>query len=67
MKMSTKDETIKNLRKRITELEDENESLWAMMDEMAESDIENRADLIEQLKMDVVARALMTSKEKVEA
>ena len=47
-------------------LKDEVESLWSMMDEMTKTDIENWSKILEELSMDVVHRALMVSKKKVD-
>ena len=41
-------EKIKELNKEIAELEDENQSLWDMLDEMAASDIKNWADVLQK-------------------
>ena len=65
--MTTKDEIINDLKKKIKGLEDENESLWAMLDESKKADVENWVELVEKLKMDVISRALMTSREKGDA
>ena len=48
-------------------LRDEVNSLWAMMDEMTKSDIENWSHLLNEIKADVITRALMVSKIKGEA
>ena len=48
-------------------LRDEVNSLWAMMDEMTKSDIENWSHLLNEIKADVITRALMISKTKGEA
>ena len=48
-------------------LRDEVNSLWAMMDEMTRSDIENWKHLWDDLQKDVAIRALMVSKKKVDA
>ena len=58
-------------RKKINEinrkLQDEVDSLWAMMDEMTKSDVENWTHLMDQLQKDTVVKALMVSKNKAEA
>tara|TARA_Y100001973_G_C5169646_1_gene318257 strand:- start:923 stop:1147 length:225 start_codon:yes stop_codon:yes gene_type:complete len=41
-------EKIKELNKEIAELEDENQSLWDMLDEIAASDIKNWADVLQK-------------------
>ena len=48
-------------------LQDEVDSLWAMMDEMTKSDIENWSSIIENLQKETVVNALMISKKKAEA
>jgi len=62
--MTTKDEIINDLKKKIKGLEDENESLWAMLDEVTKSGMDNWMHLVDNLKMDVISRALMTTKKK---
>ena len=47
-------------------LKDEVDSLWSMMDEMTKTDIENWSKILEELSLDVVHRALMVSKKKVD-
>jgi len=44
------------------ELQDEINSLWAMMDEMTKSDIENWSHLVKELKADIITRSLMITK-----
>ena len=53
---------IKKAKKENALLKDEVDSLWAMMDEITKSDIENFSHILEQLKADVVTRALMVTK-----
>ncbi len=48
-------------------LQDEVDSLWAMMDEMTQADIENWKHLWDDIQTDVAVRALMVSKKKVDA
>ena len=48
-------------------LQDEVDSLWAMMDEMTKSDIENWTHLLDQLEADTAQRALMVTKKKADA
>jgi len=45
-------------------LQDEVDSLWAMMDEMTKSDIENWSSILEDLEKDVIIRSLMITKKK---
>ena len=46
-------------------LQDEVDSLWAMMDEMTASDIKNWSHIIDKLEKDTIVKALMVSKESV--
>tara|TARA_R100001594_G_scaffold125473_2_gene162517 strand:+ start:3268 stop:3525 length:258 start_codon:yes stop_codon:yes gene_type:complete len=48
-------------------LQDEVNSLWAMMDEMTKSDIENWSHLMQELKADVITRSLMVTKKVAKA
>ena len=48
-------------------LQDEVDSLWTMMDEMAKSDIGNWKHLLDKLETDTITKTLMTSKHKAEA
>jgi len=56
------EELIAKARKENEQLQDEVDSLWAMMDEITKSDIENFSHILEELKADVVTRALMVTK-----
>lgn len=47
-------------------LKDEVDSLWAMMDEITKSDIENFSHILEELKADVITKALMVTKKKAD-
>jgi predicted RNase H-like nuclease (RuvC/YqgF family) len=58
---------IKKLEKEKEKLIDEVESLWGMMDEMTKTDIKNWAHLTSDLEIDILTRALMISKKKVDA
>jgi len=53
---------IEKAKKENAELKDEVDSLWAMMDEITKSDIENFSHILEELRSDVVSRALMVTK-----
>ena len=57
-----KSQTISELKEKNKKLQDEVDSLWAMMDEITKSDIENFSHILEELKADVVSRALMVTK-----
>ena len=47
-------------------LQDEVDSLWAMMDEITKSDIENFSHILDEIKADVITKTLMVSKKKVD-
>ena len=47
-------------------LQDEVDSLWAMMDEITKSDIENFSHLLDELEADVITRTLMVTKKKAD-
>ena len=66
MPMNDKEE-IKRLKRKIELLEDENNSLWEMLDELQKSDDHNWVELIEKLREDVLIQSLMVSSEKAEA
>jgi len=57
----------KDLATKNKNLQDEVDSLWAMMDEMTKSDIENWSHLMEELKADVITRSLMVTKKVADA
>ena len=64
---------IKNAKKTIEEVEKENarlqeevDSLWAMMDEITKSDIENHTHILKELESDTLIRSLMITKKKVD-
>mgnify|MGYP003125441481 CR=1 FL=1 len=48
-------------------LQDEVDSLWAMMDEMTKSDVQNWTHILDRLEKDTVVKALMVTKNKAEA
>jgi len=56
------EEALKKVKKENVALKDEVDSLWAMMDETAKSDIENWSHIIDQVKSDVIAEALKATK-----
>ena len=56
-----------NLEEANKKLQDEVDSLWAMLDELDRSDIENWTHILDQLKTDTITKALMMSKNKAEA
>ena len=57
---------IQRTREENIKLQDEVDSLWAMMDEITKSDIENFSHLLDEIKADVITRALMVTKKKVD-
>jgi hypothetical protein len=66
-KIKKLEEKIIVLKDKNKRLQDEVDSLWAMMDEMTRSDIENWKHLWDDIQTDVAVRALMVSKKKVDA
>jgi len=56
------DEALKKVKEENEKLQDEVDSLWAMMDEITKSDIENWSHLVEGLKSDVIEKTLMITK-----
>lgn len=58
---------IKILRQKNKKLQDEVDSLWAMMDEMTKADIKNWTHLLDDLEKDTIVKALMVSKKKADA
>jgi|TARA_R110000796_G_scaffold48479_5_gene116186 hypothetical protein len=62
-----KEKEIARLKHENKQLKDEVDSLWAMMDEMTKSDIENWSHLVEELKTDVISRSLMITKKVADA
>lgn len=66
-KIKELEEKIIVLKDKNKRLQDEVDSLWAMMDEMTRSDIENWKHLWDDIQTDVAVRALMVSKKKVDA
>ena len=62
-----KDREIARLKHENKLLQDEVDSLWAMMDEMTKSDIENWSHLMEELKADVVSKSLLITKKVADA
>jgi len=60
------EEALKKVREENTALQDEVNSLWAMMDEMTKSDIENWTHIMDEVKSDVIAKTLMVTKKKAD-
>jgi len=60
------EEMIKKAKKENAELKDEVGSLWAMMDEITKSDIENFSHILDDIRADVITRALMVTKKKAD-
>jgi peptidoglycan hydrolase CwlO-like protein len=57
---------IEALEEKNKNLQDEVDSLWAMMDEITKSDIQNFSHLLDELKADVITRTLMITKKVAE-
>ncbi len=60
------EEALKKVREENIALQDEVNSLWAMMDEMTKSDIENWSHIMDEVKSDVIAKTLMVTKKKAD-
>ena len=56
------EEALKKVRSENAKLQDEVDSLWSMMDEITESDIEKYSHLLKELKTEMEEKALMTTK-----
>jgi len=57
---------IEKAKKENAELKDEVGSLWAMMDEITKSDIENFSHILEDIRADVITKTLMVTKKKAD-
>ena len=66
-KIEKLEKQLQELKERNKKLQDEVDSLWAMMDEMTKADIQNWKHLMEDLEKDTIVKALMVSKKKAEA
>tara|TARA_R110000744_G_scaffold291937_2_gene402511 strand:+ start:592 stop:819 length:228 start_codon:yes stop_codon:yes gene_type:complete len=60
------EKALKKVKKENIQLKDEVDSLWAMMDEITKSDIENFSHIMDDLKSDVVAKSLMITTKKAD-
>ena len=58
------DEALKKVKEENEKLQDEVDSLWAMMDEMTKSDMENWTHLLDELEADILLKSLMVTKKK---
>ena len=81
IKNKTFEEEIENLKKQIEKtklekveldkmnekLQDEVDSLWAMMDEMTKADVKNWTNILDKLEKDTVVKALMVTNKKADA
>ena len=63
----TEKQVINDLKKENQRLKDEVDSLWMMLDEMTKTDVKSWSKIIDKLDKDTIAKALMVTKEKVEA
>jgi len=66
-KIEKLEKELKKLKEKNKKLQDEVDSLWAMMDEMTKADIENWKHLLEDLEKDTIVKALMVSNKKADA
>ena len=57
---------IEKAKKENAQLKDEVDSLWAMMDEITKSDIENFSHILDELRADVITKTLMVTKKKAD-
>jgi predicted nuclease with TOPRIM domain len=60
------EELIRKAKKENAELRDEVDSLWAMMDEITKSDIENFSHILDEIRADVITKTLMVTKKKAD-
>ena len=65
-KIEKLEKQLQELKERNKKLQDEVDSLWAMMDEITKSDIENFSHILDDIRADVITRTLMVSKKKVD-
>ena len=56
--MKNAKKVIDEMKKEYQKLQEEVDSLWAMMDEMTKSDIENHAHLLKELESDALIEVL---------
>lgn len=63
-KLKLAKEEIELLKDKNKQLQDEVDSLWAMMDEMTKSDMENWTHLLDELETDILLKSLMVTKKK---
>lgn len=63
-KLKKAKEEIEFLKEKNKQLQDEVDSLWAMMDEMTKSDMENWTHLLDELEADILLKSLMVTKKK---
>jgi vacuolar-type H+-ATPase subunit D/Vma8 len=63
-KLKKAKEEIELLKNKNKQLQDEVDSLWAMMDEMTKSDMENWTHLLDELETDILLKSLMVTKKK---
>jgi len=57
---------LNKVKKENIKLKDELDSVWGMLDEIAESDIENYNHLLEKIENDAILKKLMTTTKKVD-
>ena len=62
-----KKEIISDLEEQNKKLQDEVDSLWGMMDEMAAADIKNFSSILEDLQKEILVRSLIMKEKKVQA
>jgi len=67
LKIEKLEKQLEILKQKNKKLQDEVDSLWAMMDEMTKADIENWSHLMKDLQKETIVKALMVSRKKAEA
>jgi len=55
------EEALEKVKKENVKLKDEVDSLWTMMDEITESDIQNYSHLVKDMQKELEEKALMTT------
>ena len=64
--MKKTEEDLKKVVSENAKLKDEVDSLWGLLDEINESDIENYSHLLEKIEKDAILNKLMTTTKKAD-
>ena len=59
--------TNEELKLKVKRLEEEIDSLWAMMDELTQTDVQNLSQIARDLDGDVITKTLMITNKKADA